>query len=162
MFGSALHGGAFAVRPRIRSYAHEVLICFYILRSDGYGFDPATRDITLALEVEGMEVEWTLGYALAELEHTRRATIGVSTAQSKTTASEAQATDAAMQELFSNLLRPRQFVNVSLSDWVREMNNSLQGYIDTPQLRSYPPFALTAIAVVGGALLVLLHKRKKF
>lgn len=30
----------------------------------GFGFESHHRNITLALEVEGTEVEWTLGYAL--------------------------------------------------------------------------------------------------
>jgi len=32
-----------------------------------FGFDPHARDITFALEVGGMEVEWTLGFALAAM-----------------------------------------------------------------------------------------------
>lgn len=33
----------------------------------GFGFDSSHRNITLALEVMGHEVEWTLGFALAEV-----------------------------------------------------------------------------------------------
>eukprot|EP01038_Epipyxis_sp_PR26KG_P009285 gene9285-12511_t len=33
----------------------------------GFGFNRYRRDITFALEVEGSEVEWTLGFALAEI-----------------------------------------------------------------------------------------------
>ena len=33
----------------------------------GFGFDGSHRNITLALEVMGHEVEWTLGFALAEV-----------------------------------------------------------------------------------------------
>ena len=33
----------------------------------GFGFDGDARDITLALEIEGHEVEWTLGFALSEV-----------------------------------------------------------------------------------------------
>jgi len=32
---------------------------------DGYGFDPHSRDITFTYDVNGQEVEWTLGMALA-------------------------------------------------------------------------------------------------
>jgi len=37
------------------------------LLEHGFGFDGDARDITLALEIEGHEVEWTLGFALAEV-----------------------------------------------------------------------------------------------
>ena len=37
------------------------------LLEHGFGIDGNQRMVTLALEVEGIEVEWTLGYALAEL-----------------------------------------------------------------------------------------------
>eukprot|EP00428_Durinskia_dybowskii_P066965 CAMPEP_0170365636 /NCGR_PEP_ID=MMETSP0117_2-20130122/6004_1 /TAXON_ID=400756 /ORGANISM="Durinskia baltica, Strain CSIRO CS-38" /LENGTH=547 /DNA_ID=CAMNT_0010620199 /DNA_START=104 /DNA_END=1747 /DNA_ORIENTATION=+ len=40
------------------------------LLEKGFGFDPDSRSITLALEVEGKEVEWTLGYVLAEVDFT--------------------------------------------------------------------------------------------
>jgi hypothetical protein len=33
----------------------------------GFGVDPASRDIELAVEVKGFEVEWTLGFALSEV-----------------------------------------------------------------------------------------------
>ena len=33
----------------------------------GFGFDGSHKNITLALEVMGHEVEWTLGFALAEV-----------------------------------------------------------------------------------------------
>jgi hypothetical protein len=36
------------------------------LLEDGFGFRGTHRGITLALEVDGTEVEWTLGFALAE------------------------------------------------------------------------------------------------
>ncbi len=36
------------------------------LLEDGFGFRGTHRGITLALEVDGKEVEWTLGFALAE------------------------------------------------------------------------------------------------
>jgi len=32
---------------------------------DGFGFDPQSRDITFTFDVNGQEVEWTLGMALA-------------------------------------------------------------------------------------------------
>jgi GDA1/CD39 (nucleoside phosphatase) family len=37
------------------------------LLEHGFGFDSSHRNITLALEVMGHEVEWTLGFALAEV-----------------------------------------------------------------------------------------------
>jgi GDA1/CD39 (nucleoside phosphatase) family len=37
------------------------------LLEHGFGFDGQSRNITLALEVSGNEVEWTLGFALAEV-----------------------------------------------------------------------------------------------
>jgi hypothetical protein len=37
------------------------------LLEHGFGFDGSHRNITLALEVLGHEVEWTLGFALAEV-----------------------------------------------------------------------------------------------
>jgi hypothetical protein len=37
------------------------------LLENGFGLDADYRGITLALEVEGKEVEWTLGYALSEV-----------------------------------------------------------------------------------------------
>mmetsp|Transcript_17207 Transcript_17207/g.25489 ORF Transcript_17207/g.25489 Transcript_17207/m.25489 type:complete len:389 (-) Transcript_17207:36-1202(-) len=38
-----------------------------VLLSDGYGFAEEERRITFAQKVNGMEVEWTLGYLLAEV-----------------------------------------------------------------------------------------------
>lgn len=48
---------------------HRCLEVLYItlLLEDGFGFDGSHRNITLALDLEGQEVEWTLGFALAEL-----------------------------------------------------------------------------------------------
>jgi hypothetical protein len=37
------------------------------LLEHGFGIDGSQKMVTLALEVEGVEVEWTLGFALAEL-----------------------------------------------------------------------------------------------
>jgi len=37
------------------------------LLDEAFGFSRQDRDITLALKVQGLEVEWTLGYALAEV-----------------------------------------------------------------------------------------------
>jgi hypothetical protein len=37
------------------------------LLDEAFGFSRHERDITLALKVQGQEVEWTLGYALAEV-----------------------------------------------------------------------------------------------
>lgn len=49
---------------------HRCLEALYmiVLLENGFGFDREARDITLALEVHGHEVEWTLGYALAEIQ----------------------------------------------------------------------------------------------
>lgn len=41
-------------------YIHTVL-------KHGFGFPGPSRSISFVLDVEGMEVEWTLGFALAEL-----------------------------------------------------------------------------------------------
>lgn len=47
--------------------AHRCLEVVYIgaLLGDGYGFAEDGRRVTFALEVAGMDVEWTLGFALA-------------------------------------------------------------------------------------------------
>ena len=37
------------------------------LLGEAFGFEGHARDITLALKVQGLEVEWTLGYMLAEV-----------------------------------------------------------------------------------------------
>ena len=49
--------------------AHRCLEGLYMttLLEHGFGFSGTKRDITLALEVRGTEVEWTLGFALAEV-----------------------------------------------------------------------------------------------
>ncbi|CAN0339570.1 unnamed protein product, partial [Laminaria digitata] len=44
----------------------EVVYMTTLLR-DGYGFPEHSRNVTYALESDGMELEWTLGYALVEL-----------------------------------------------------------------------------------------------
>jgi hypothetical protein len=48
---------------------YRCLEALYIvtLLEKGFGFDRHARDITLALEVSGKEVEWTLGFVLAEV-----------------------------------------------------------------------------------------------
>lgn len=53
---------------RSAQIAHRCLEGLYIttLLEQGFGFDPSSRNITIALEVEGHEVEWTLGFALAD------------------------------------------------------------------------------------------------
>ncbi|CAM9563237.1 unnamed protein product, partial [Scytosiphon promiscuus] len=48
----------------------EVVYMTTLLR-DGYGFPEHSRNVTFALETNGMELEWTLGYALAELARAR-------------------------------------------------------------------------------------------
>jgi hypothetical protein len=49
---------------------HRCLEALYmmVLLENGFGFDRESRDITLALEVRGHEVEWTLGFALTEIQ----------------------------------------------------------------------------------------------
>mmetsp|Transcript_1039 Transcript_1039/g.1717 ORF Transcript_1039/g.1717 Transcript_1039/m.1717 type:complete len:572 (-) Transcript_1039:896-2611(-) len=49
---------------------YRCLEALYIitLLDKGFGFDRHGRSITLALEVAGKEVEWTLGFALSEIE----------------------------------------------------------------------------------------------
>lgn len=44
-----------------RCYESVFMITLLI---DGFGFDPHSRDITFAFDVNGQEVEWTLGMAL--------------------------------------------------------------------------------------------------
>lgn len=39
----------------------------HTLLKHGYGFPGDSRNITFVLNIDGMEVEWTLGYALAEV-----------------------------------------------------------------------------------------------
>mmetsp|Transcript_27338 Transcript_27338/g.37558 ORF Transcript_27338/g.37558 Transcript_27338/m.37558 type:complete len:166 (+) Transcript_27338:1362-1859(+) len=46
----------------------EALYMVTLLES-GFGFSTDKRQITLALEVQGKEVEWTLGFALAEIHY---------------------------------------------------------------------------------------------
>lgn len=57
--------------PYTRSYqlSQRCVEALYIvtLIEHGFGFDADSRGITIALEVEGSEVEWTLGYALSEV-----------------------------------------------------------------------------------------------
>lgn len=51
------------------SLPHRCVESVYMvtLLRDGYGFPPHARNITFALEAGGMEVEWTLGFTLAEV-----------------------------------------------------------------------------------------------
>merc|ERR1719440_821337 len=46
---------------------HRCLETVYMvtLLKDGFGFDPSSRDITFTFLIDGDEVEWTLGMALA-------------------------------------------------------------------------------------------------
>jgi hypothetical protein len=50
-------------------FAYRCMEGLYIitLLDEAFGFSRDSRDITLALDVAGSEVEWTLGYALAEV-----------------------------------------------------------------------------------------------
>jgi len=60
----ALHDWSYAEQLPGRCF--EVVYITSLLQY-GFGFDPDSRDITYALDVDGMEVEWTLGYALSHL-----------------------------------------------------------------------------------------------
>ncbi|KAG5180166.1 nucleoside phosphatase family-domain-containing protein [Tribonema minus] len=69
--GGAAGGGA-AQRHRYtskRGLAYRCVESVYMvtLLRDAYGFPEHGRNITFALEANGMEVEWTLGYMLAEV-----------------------------------------------------------------------------------------------
>eukprot|EP00978_Attheya_sp_CCMP212_P015384 scaffold39726_cov45-Attheya_sp.AAC.1 len=48
------------------------------LLRDGFGFDSSSRDITFTFEVEGSEVEWSLGMALVEFAQDDESTVSVS------------------------------------------------------------------------------------
>lgn len=49
----------------------------------GFGFDGSHRNITLALEVMGHEVEWTLGFAMAEVPLPPRNVISMNESESR-------------------------------------------------------------------------------
>lgn len=49
----------------------------------GFGFDGSHRNITLALEVMGHEVEWTLGFAMAEVPLPPRNAVGRNESESR-------------------------------------------------------------------------------
>mmetsp|Transcript_2706 Transcript_2706/g.4101 ORF Transcript_2706/g.4101 Transcript_2706/m.4101 type:complete len:459 (+) Transcript_2706:313-1689(+) len=51
-------------RPEILPYRCYESVFMITLLIDGFGFDPHSRDITFAFDVNGQEVEWTLGMAL--------------------------------------------------------------------------------------------------
>jgi hypothetical protein len=48
------------------------VVYIHTLLKHGYGFPGDSRNITFVLNIEGMEVEWTLGFALAEVEPPER------------------------------------------------------------------------------------------
>ncbi|CAM9318790.1 unnamed protein product, partial [Discosporangium mesarthrocarpum] len=62
--GVALH--AYTSKKGLPHRCVEAVYVTTLLR-DGYGFPEHSRNVTFALEAEGMEVEWTLGFALSEL-----------------------------------------------------------------------------------------------
>ena len=57
---------AFTKSSQLHNRCVEALYMATLLEY-GFGFDGSDRNITLALEVMGHEVEWTLGFALAEV-----------------------------------------------------------------------------------------------
>lgn len=57
---------AFTKSSQLHNRCVEALYMATLLEY-GFGFDGSHRNITLALEVMGHEVEWTLGFALAEV-----------------------------------------------------------------------------------------------
>ena len=57
---------AFTKSSQLHNRCLEALYMTTLLEY-GFGFDSSHRNITLALEVMGHEVEWTLGFALAEV-----------------------------------------------------------------------------------------------
>ena len=57
---------AFTKSSQLHNRCLEALYMTTLLEY-GFGFDSSHRNITLALEVLGHEVEWTLGFALAEV-----------------------------------------------------------------------------------------------
>lgn len=58
---------AWTTPEQLSDRCFEVLYIITILEK-GFGFDKFARSITFALEVGGKEVEWTLGFALAEVD----------------------------------------------------------------------------------------------
>ena len=57
---------AFTKSSQLHNRCLEALYMTTLLEY-GFGFNSSHRNITLALEVMGHEVEWTLGFALAEV-----------------------------------------------------------------------------------------------
>jgi hypothetical protein len=57
----------FTAPDQLHDRCFEVLYIITLLEK-GFGFDRHDRSITYALEVGGKEVEWTLGFALAEID----------------------------------------------------------------------------------------------
>jgi hypothetical protein len=54
-------------RDELLPYRCVEVVYIHTLLKHGYGFPGDTRNITFVLDIDGMEVEWTLGYALAEV-----------------------------------------------------------------------------------------------
>lgn len=54
-------------RDGLLGYRCVEVVYIHTLLKHGYGFPGDSRNITFVLNIEGMEVEWTLGYALAEV-----------------------------------------------------------------------------------------------
>jgi len=52
-------------RPEVLPHRCLESVYMVTLLRDGFGFDPDSRDITFTFHVDGSEVEWTLGMALA-------------------------------------------------------------------------------------------------
>lgn len=66
-------GGSHAfTRDELLPYRCVEVVYIHTLLKHGYGFPGDSRNITFVLNIEGMEVEWTLGFALAEVEPPER------------------------------------------------------------------------------------------
>jgi len=54
-------------RDDLLPYRCAEVVYIHTLLKHGYGFPGDSRDVTFVLDIEGMEVEWTLGFALSEV-----------------------------------------------------------------------------------------------
>ena len=73
---------AFTKSSQLHNRCVEGLYMATLLES-GFGFDGSHRNITLALEVMGHEVEWTLGFAMAEVPLPPRNVVGRNESESR-------------------------------------------------------------------------------
>jgi hypothetical protein len=77
------------------------------LLKDGFGFHPESRDITFAFTVEGSEVEWTLGMALALRAEQQNEELYVYEEQLQ---DEHNATFDSDEEIYADTITPRWFL----------------------------------------------------